>query len=111
MDYEPGSRMILDAILLALRKFASIQQRDVTILPEIAQGDGVQICHPVSGYELWLSGNIDYAVIEYDNLMDNRDGLLSPGGSREDAFEIANGRLFLVEAKHQSLEQSCIPIS
>ena len=43
--------MILDAILLALRKIASTQQRDVTILPEmrIAQGDGVQICHPTSG--------------------------------------------------------------
>jgi hypothetical protein len=40
------------------------------------------------------------------------DRLLGPGGSREDAFEIANNLLLLVEAKCQSLEQSliaCIP--
>ena len=67
--------MILDAILLlGLRKIALTQQRDVAILPEmrIAQGDGVQISHLVSGYELWLSGNVDYAVIEYENVMDNK---------------------------------------
>lgn len=40
------------------------------------------------------------------------DRLLLPGASRDDAFEIANGRLFLVEAKRQNLEQAlkhCIP--
>jgi len=65
--------MILDAILLALRKIALTQQRDVAILPEmgIARGDGIHISHPVSGYELWLSGNVDYAVIGYENVMDN----------------------------------------
>ena len=64
--------MILDAILHALVKIASTQQRDVAILPKmrISQGDGVQISHPVSGYELWLSGIVDYAVIEYENRMD-----------------------------------------
>ena len=66
--------MILDAILLALWKIALTQQRDVAILPEmrIAQGDGVQISHPVSGYELWLSGSLGYAVIEYEDVMDNK---------------------------------------
>jgi hypothetical protein len=64
--------MILDAILLALAEIASTQQRDVAILPgmRIAPGDGVQISNTVSGYELWLSGNVDYAVIEYDKVMD-----------------------------------------
>lgn len=54
--------MILDAILLALAEIASTQKRGVAILPEmrIAQGDGVQVSNPVSGYELWLSGNVDY---------------------------------------------------
>ncbi|KAF8071973.1 hypothetical protein FPV67DRAFT_1560692 [Lyophyllum atratum] len=110
MDYEAGSRMILDAILLALAEIASTQKSGVAILPEmrIAQGDGVQISHPVSGYELWLSGNVDYAVIEYDDVRDYKDRLLAPGGSREDAFEIAKGRLFLVEAKRQSLQQSLV---
>jgi hypothetical protein len=32
--------------------------------------------------------------------------LLAPGGSREDTFEIAKGRLFLVEAKRQGFEQT-----
>ena len=64
--------MILDAILLALAEIASTQKRGVAILPEmrIAQGDGVQISHPVSGYELWLSRNVDYAVIEYEDVRD-----------------------------------------
>ncbi|KAI9455763.1 hypothetical protein BJY52DRAFT_1204909 [Lactarius psammicola] len=72
------------------------------------EGDGAQISHPVSRYELWLSGNVDHAVIEYENVMDNRDRLLASGGSREDAFEIASGRLFLVEVKRQGLEQCLI---
>ena len=66
--------MILDAILLTLVKIVSTQQRRVAILPEmrITEGDGVQISHPVSGYELWLSGNVDYVVIEYENVKDNK---------------------------------------
>ena len=64
--------MILDAILLMLTEIASVEHRSVAILPEmrISQGDEVQIIHPISGYELWLSGNVDYAVIEYDNVRD-----------------------------------------
>lgn len=103
MDYEPGSRMILGAVLLALAEIASAEQRSVAILPElrIAQGKGVQITHPTSGYELWLSGNVDYAVIEYEEDEDNKDRLLAPCGSRDDAFVISKGRLVLVEAKRQ----------
>ena len=36
------------------------------------------------------------------------DHLLAPGGSRDNAFDIPKGHLFLVEAKHQSLEQSLL---
>jgi hypothetical protein len=111
--------MILDAIPLALAEISSTTKGGVAILAEmrIAQGDVVQVSHPVSGYELWLSGNVDYVVIEYDDtgdynvglisiyspstncLMPLPDRLLAPGGSREDAFEIATGRLLLIEAK------------
>jgi hypothetical protein len=64
--------MILDAILLALAEIASTQKRGVAILPEmrIGQGDGVQISHPDSGYELWLSGSVDYVVIDYEDVRD-----------------------------------------
>jgi hypothetical protein len=67
-----GSRMILEAILLALAEIASTQKKGVAILPEmkITQGDGVQIPHSVSGYELWLSGNIDCVVLEYEDAKD-----------------------------------------
>lgn len=110
MDYEPGSRMILGAVLLALAEIASAEQRSVAILPElrIAQGKGVQITHPTSGYELWLSGNVDYAVIEYEEDEDNKDRLLAPCGSRDDAFVISKGRLVLVEAKRQSFNRTLI---
>jgi hypothetical protein len=69
--------MILNAILLSLAEIASTQKRNVAILPEmrIAQQDAVQISHPFSGYELWLSGNIDYAVIEYEDAYDNKSEL------------------------------------
>lgn len=120
--------MILDALLLALAELSSTLTKGIAILPEmrIAQGDGVRVSHPASGYELWLSGNVDYAVIEYDDVKDYKgesdyhpphpvnclitssDRLLAPGGSREDAFDISKGRLFLVEAKRQSLEQSLV---
>lgn len=36
------------------------------------------------------------------------DRLLAPGGSRDDALEISKGRLLLVEAKRQSLEQGLV---
>ncbi len=66
--------MILDAILLAVAQIFSTQKNGIAILPEmrIAQGEGVQICHPVSGYELWLSGNVDYAILEYEDVEDNK---------------------------------------
>ncbi|KAH9045061.1 hypothetical protein EDB84DRAFT_1587092 [Lactarius hengduanensis] len=102
MDYEPGPRMIIDAILLTLRKITSTQRTDIAILPKmkITEDDGVQIVHPTSGHELWLNGSVDYAVVEYNLEMDNKKRLLD-SGDREDVFRIANGHLFLVEAKRQ----------
>ncbi|KAF8556144.1 hypothetical protein OG21DRAFT_1495807, partial [Imleria badia] len=74
MKYESCSHMIIEAILLTLAELASTQTRGIVILPEmkITQGDGVCISHPVSGYELWLSGNVDYMVIEYQDVKDYR---------------------------------------
>ena len=63
--------MVLDAILLALAEISSTQHKEVAILPGMSIS-GVKISHPVSGYGLWLSGNLDYAVIEYDDVMDNK---------------------------------------
>jgi hypothetical protein len=43
-----------------------------------------------------------------DNFTAFSDRLLAPGGSRDDAFEIANGRLFLVEAKRQGPDRTLV---
>ena len=66
--------MILDAVLLALADVVSAEQRCVAILPDMkfASGNGISIKNPVSGYELWLDGSVDYAVIEYDDKSDNK---------------------------------------
>ncbi|KAH9083809.1 hypothetical protein EDB83DRAFT_2309719 [Lactarius deliciosus] len=110
----------VNMVLLTLQKITSTQHTDVAILPgmRVTNSDGVQISHPTSGYELWLSDNIDYVVIEYKN--DNKsatfvDCLFDPGGPRDDVFKIANGCLFLlvVEVNHQSCSKqrqtSCVP--
>ena len=75
-QYEPGSRMILDAVLLTLARIIYDEQSksEVAILPEmrIAPGDGVQLINPASGYKMWLSGTVDYAVIQYKDERDRR---------------------------------------
>jgi hypothetical protein len=66
--------MILDAILHALAEIASTQQRNIAILPgmRIASGHAVQIFDTGSGYKLWSGGDVDYVVIEYDNVRNNK---------------------------------------
>ncbi|KAF8555271.1 hypothetical protein OG21DRAFT_1411149, partial [Imleria badia] len=89
---------------------ASTQMRGIVIIPEmrIAKGDGVSISHPISGYELWLCGKANYAVVEYEDVMDNKDRVLGPGGSRQDTFDLLQGCLLLVEAKYQSPEETIV---
>ena len=60
-------------MLLALGK-TSLPGCAVTILPEmrIATGNGIKVRNPATGYELWLAGNIDYAVIGYKDELDNK---------------------------------------
>ena len=121
--------MILDAILLTLAEISSTKQRGITIIPEvkIAHRDEVKISHPNSGYELWLSGTVDYAVVDYDDVDDYKSEphypqcrsmncfmifsarLLGPGGAREEvAFDIPKGCIFLAEAKRRGLESALI---
>ena len=69
-QYHLCARMILDSILLALRKNSSTQQRDIAIIPTMIMTSGrddVTLSHPVSGYQLRLSGKIDYVIIDYGN--------------------------------------------
>jgi hypothetical protein len=115
--------MIIDAILLAVAEIVSIEGRHVAILPDmiIAQGAGVQISLPSSGYELWVQGNADYAIFEYDDVRDNRcesdfftlSPLESPppfsarliasgGGQGDDAFLFSKSCMFVIEAKRKT---------
>jgi len=105
MDCEPTARMILDAVLLSVAKIAPKRKSgfDVVILPEmrLATGDGVQITNPLSKYEVWLTGNVDYGVMQYPIEDDNRERMLGEGNARGRALALAAGRLFLVKAKRQ----------
>ena len=98
--------MILDVVLLALAEIASTQGRGVAILPEmrLAQGDGVQISHPDSGYELWLSGSVDYAVIEYEDVWDYKG---EPHCHTPSLRELLHG-LFRSLARPWWIQRGCI---
>ena len=115
--------MVLDAVLLALGKSSKLPNEGCTvaILPEmrIGTGDGIQVRNPATGYELWLTGNVDYAVIRYKYELDNKgmfiqhncwanflrsdvaDRLLGVDNSRDDALAIAQSCFVLIEAKRQ----------
>ena len=68
--------MILDAVLLTVARIVYDEQSksEVAILPEmrITPSDGVQLINPASGYEIWVSGTVDYAVIQYTDERDRR---------------------------------------
>ena len=67
--FEPGARMILDAILLTVAEITADgdAKLPVAIFPEIrvATGDGVNIVNPTTGFQLWLTGNADYGLCTY----------------------------------------------
>lgn len=67
---QHASRMILDAILLTVTEIAFVEHRSVAILPKLGIEKEVKITNPETRSELYLSGNIDYGVFEYDNVYD-----------------------------------------
>lgn len=70
--------MILDAVLLTLGSIVhdAHPKRGVAILPETTIGSidwnlmGIQVKNPVSGYEIFLTGTMDYAVVRYKDCYD-----------------------------------------
>lgn len=109
VNMDAGSRMVLEAVLLAVAEIVSNEQRGVVIVPgmKIAR-DGVSIIHPDSGEEVWLDGTINYAVVEFEDVKDNKARLLGPGGSRGVDLRIGKGHLFLIEAKRRSPEYNLL---
>ena len=103
-------------MLLTLRKFSKSEKQDIAILPEIMlRGDGVKVTHPATGYELWLTGNVDYGVLDYDKVEDYHGesefyhitncflvftaSLVGSGGATKTAFRFTPHHMCLIEAK------------
>ncbi|KAJ7257463.1 hypothetical protein C8J57DRAFT_1074397 [Mycena rebaudengoi] len=97
-DFEAGSRMLLDAVLLSMAKITSERNTDtsVAILPEmrLTTGDGIVVANPDTNFQAWLTGYVDYGVVQYLDQDDNK--------GMHASFHVADGRLFLVEAKRMS---------
>lgn len=68
--------MVLDTVVLMLVEIVSTEKSGVAILLEmrVSLRNRVQISYLISEYELWLSGSIDYVVIQYDNLKNHKSG-------------------------------------
>ncbi|TFK69573.1 hypothetical protein BDN72DRAFT_897150 [Pluteus cervinus] len=114
IDHPSGSRMIIEAMLLSMTEILSIStqaQRSpmgFAILPgiKIAQGfeDEVKIDHPTNLIpQLRLTGpsNVDHLVVEYKDIKDHKERLLSPGGSKDidSVLEISQLGFFIVQVK------------
>ena len=63
--------MIIDAVLLVVAKISAKRQptHAVKILPMMRLAtevqDGIAVRNPESEYEVWLTGKVDYGVIQY----------------------------------------------
>ncbi|KAL4244186.1 hypothetical protein ABKN59_010751 [Abortiporus biennis] len=106
MDYEGGYRMIIHAILLALPDMISTEGRVVSILPAMRLADAghfIQLSNPSTGFQFRFNGHLDYLVIEYEDVGENKERVVSPGGSLEIEYALnrSRGRLLVVERKQQ----------
>ncbi|KAJ7749182.1 hypothetical protein B0H16DRAFT_1551903 [Mycena metata] len=101
MRYEPGARMILDAVLLAVAEICTDggAKLPVAILPEmqIASGDGILLKNPATSFEMWFTGPVDYGVCTYENEDQRRDRVLN--AEVDDLGRLARSKIFLVEGK------------
>ncbi|KAI0781858.1 hypothetical protein C8Q75DRAFT_728396 [Abortiporus biennis] len=110
-----GYRMIIHAILLALPDMISTEGRAVSILPAMRLADAghfIQLSNPSTGFQFGLNGHLDYLVIEYEDVGENKgkyevsylsQRVVSPGGSLEIEYALnrSRGRLLVVERKQQ----------
>ncbi|KAK7029204.1 hypothetical protein R3P38DRAFT_2934478 [Favolaschia claudopus] len=101
MRFEAGPRMILDAVLLTVAEISSDGDTKVpvAILPEmrIASGEGVLLKNPVTDFELWVTGSVNYGLCTYEQEDLRRDRVLS--ADVDDARLLAKSKIFLIEAK------------
>ncbi|KAJ8455199.1 hypothetical protein ONZ51_g12578 [Trametes cubensis] len=97
MRYEPGARMILDAIVLTVARICveTGAKLPVAILPgvRVSAGDGTLIENRATGYQVWLTGNTDYGMCTYEI-----DALR--------LMRFAKSRIMMVEAKRPDGDKS-----
>ncbi|KAJ7447033.1 hypothetical protein B0H11DRAFT_2248460 [Mycena galericulata] len=117
--------MDLDCVffsLLSMAKITSGRNADtsVAILPEmrLTTGDGIVVSNPDTNFQAWLTGHVDYGVVQYLDQDDNKGmhasfhvfshfyeislisaRFLGVDASRDGILQLADGRLFLVGAR------------
>ncbi|KAF8590162.1 hypothetical protein K439DRAFT_1404055 [Ramaria rubella] len=102
MDFEAGTHMILDSILLSIAMSSRLKAgHNVAILPKmkLGRGDGIRVSRSNSNCEVWLSGSVDYGIVQYPLELDNKERFLSPQTDRDGVLAYATGLIFLLEAK------------
>ncbi|KAJ7470162.1 hypothetical protein B0H11DRAFT_1812624 [Mycena galericulata] len=101
MRYEPGARMILEAVLLAVAEVCvdGDAKLPVAILPQmrIASGDGILLKNPITSFEMWFTGTVDYGVCTYENEDQRKDRVLN--ADADDVGRLAKSQIFLIEGK------------
>ncbi|KAJ7240378.1 hypothetical protein B0H12DRAFT_54037 [Mycena haematopus] len=105
MDFEAGSRMLIDAVLLSIAKIRSERNPDtsVAILPKMRLDD-IVVANPDTNFQVWLTGHVDYSVLQYSDQDDTKVRLLGVDAPRDGILQLADGSLLLVEAKRMSDE-------
>ncbi|KAH8923643.1 hypothetical protein BT69DRAFT_1319406 [Atractiella rhizophila] len=117
MEFEAGSRTIIDAIFISLYRITHQGKLDIAILPEKVPGPdkGIPFQNRETGHILYLSGKVDYLIVQYDSQA--QDGvvkslLLDANNARpyDLVYAIAKARLFVTEAKRlDSRLGYCLP--
>ncbi|KAK7052256.1 hypothetical protein R3P38DRAFT_2859410 [Favolaschia claudopus] len=101
MRYEPGIRMILDAVLLTVAEicFDGGHKIPVAILPgmQIASGEGILLKNPVTSFEMWFTGAVNYDMCTYEDEEDLRDRVLNADLDR--LRRLAKSHIFLIADK------------
>lgn len=66
---------------------------------KVGRPDGVKAVNPKTQYEVWLTGSVNYAIIQYKDEDGNKARVLSSNLGDRLVSQIAGGHLFLIEAK------------
>ncbi|KAK7695878.1 hypothetical protein QCA50_000516 [Cerrena zonata] len=119
---EGGARMIFDAVIAAFWKIAEKPHPNdgeesiaVTVLPTFKlTEDGLNVTNSATGYQLEVSGCVDYYLTRYPDIPNHKDFLLRMNTySGENRIRMAlnwsQQQMFLIEAKYDDYFNESIP--